>query len=402
MKRTLFGAMATVLAIGSLLTACNSQDQQALSNPQALTCSAQQPNASPAQQQACTGNLADRADKALQPFLSENGISAASVAIVKDGVVLYQRGFGHLDANRQRPLPADALFMTASIVKPVTAAAVQKLRQGGFLALSDHVFCSGNNRPCWLSGFQATGADPRIADITIAHLLDHQGGWDTDISGDPLISEAAIQQALGLNLPPTRSDIIRAVTAQPLDFVPGTRSAYSNFGYLLLGLIIEQASHATYLTYVQTAVLQPLGIAQGDFVAAPSLLKDRGQREPIYLTSVQAYSVFKPGTMVSALDGAINAENWQAAGSVLSTAPALAKFAGHYRIPEGTLLNGQHNNGGFTGADPGVATLMRQLPSGTSYVVMMNKLDDKQPSGPGSYQLKVLALLEEAIAGAGL
>ncbi len=367
-----------------------------------LSCLADEPNKSLSALQACEGDLSVKIDDVMTVFMKDTGVTAATVAIMKDGVVLYEQGYGFKDEAKQMPLPANALLVTASIVKPVTAAAIQNLAKAGTLALTDHAFCTGSNAPCWLpADLLPITADGRVKDITIQQLIEHQGGWDASISGDPYVAEAIIQQSLGLSRPPERSDIIRFVLAQPLDFVPGTRTVYSNFGYLLLGLIIEQAAKASYVHYVQDVIFQPLGISKADFEGAKSLLKDRNPREPNYITSIMAPSVFVPGTMVLATDGAIRAENWFAAGTVISTANAMAKFAAHYRIPDGVPLDGKTNNGGFFGADPGSATVMRQLPSGVSYAVLMNKLDESTTGGETAYQTRILEQIDAAISAAG-
>ncbi|NHZ34218.1 serine hydrolase domain-containing protein [Massilia rubra] len=368
-----------------------------------LTCVAQHPGASVPELLACSADLNGKIDAAMKPFMAANGISAATVAVAKDGVMLAERGYGHRDSARQVPLPADAMFITASIVKPVTAAAIQTLAREGALALTDHVFCSGTNAPCWLApALLAAAPDGRMASITVAQLLEHQGGWDAAISGDPMVSEFDIGQALGLRAPPQQDDIIRFVLRGQLDFAPGTRIAYSNFGYLLLGRIIEKASGVGYIPYVQDKIMGPLGVPKADFEGMRSLVRDRHPREPDYITTVTAPSVFVPGTTVLALDGAIRADNWFATGSTITTARAMALFAAHYRIPDGVPLAGAKNNGGFSGADPGVATVLRQLPSGVSYAVMMNKLDEAHPSGEASYQMQALRRIEEVLTEAGL
>jgi CubicO group peptidase (beta-lactamase class C family) len=368
-----------------------------------LTCVAQHPGASAPELIACTGDLNGKIDAAMTTFMAANGITAATVAVAKDGVMLAERGYGHRDSARQFPLPANAMFDTASIVKPVTAAAIQKLARERKLALTDHVFCTGSNAPCWLAReLQPAAPDGRVGEITILHLLEHQGGWDADISVEPMYSELEIRQSAGLSAPPQQDDIIRFMMLRQLDFAPGTRTAYANFGYLLLGQIIEQASGSGYIQYVQENIMGPIGIPKTDFEGMRSLLRDKHPREPNYITTIMAPSVFVPGTMVLALDGAVRAENWAAAGQTIATAKAMTLFAAHYRIPDGVPLAGAKNNGGFSGADPGVATLLRQLPSGISYTVMMNKLDENNSSGDASYQLQVLRRIEAALKEAGL
>ena len=400
-RATQFGTVALAAA----LAGCGGGgvEKAAADAGQSLSCVARKPGASVAELLACSADLNGKIDAAMTAFMAANGITAATVAVAKDGVMLAERGYGHRDSARQVPLAADAMFLTASIVKPVTAAAIGQLARGRRLALSDHVFCTGTNAPCWLApALLPAEPDRRVGAITIGHLLEHQGGWDADSSGDPMVSEFAIRQALGLAAPPQRDDIIRFVLRQQLDFAPGARTAYSNFGYLLLGQIIEKASGTAYVQYVQENIMGPLGIAKSDFEGMRSLVRDRHPREPAYLTTVTAPSVFVPGTTVLALDGAIRAENWTAAGAAISTAKAMTLFAAHYRIPDGVPLAGAKNNGGFSGADPGVATVLRQLPSGISYTVMMNKLDEGNPSGDASYQLQMVKLIEAVLKDAGL
>jgi CubicO group peptidase (beta-lactamase class C family) len=400
------GAMPFVsaLALIAMLAGCGgSVEELASDTGKSLSCVAQHPSASVAELIACSGDLNGKLDAAITPFMAANGITAITVAVAKDGVMLAERGYGHRDSGARIPLPADAMFITASIVKPVTAAAIQKLARERKLALADHVFCTGQNAPCWLAReLQPADPDARVAGITIAQLLEHQGGWDANVSGDPMVSEFEIQQSLGLSAPPQRDDIIRFVMRRQLDFAPGTRTAYANFGYLLLGQIIEKASGSGYVQYVQENIMGPIGIPKTDFEGMRSLLRDHHPREPNYITTVTAPSVFVPGSTVLALDGAIRAENWVAAGAAISTAKAMTLFAAHYRIPDGVPLAGAKNNGGFSGADPGVATLLRQLPSGISYAVMMNKLDENNPSGDASYQLQMLQRIEAALKDTGL
>ncbi|MDK2126406.1 serine hydrolase domain-containing protein [Parachitinimonas caeni] len=387
-------------AVALSLGGCQSDSAQA--TQRSVSCVARHPSASTGELQACAGDLSGKVDAALKPLLAQAGVTAATIAIFKGDTPLLEQAFGHRDAAATVPLPADALFMTASIIKPVTAAAIQRLARDGVLAMTDKVFCTEGNGRCWLAlPASLPTHDPRLAEITIQHLLDHQGGWDATVSGDPLTEEAAIQQQLGLSTAPEQTDLMRAVLARPLDHAPGTRAAYSNFGYLLLGRIIEQAAKMPYIDYIRLAIFAPLGVPGRDIEAAKSRLKDRNPREPNYQTTVTAPSVFEPGKVVSALDGAVRAENWVAVGATITTASAMAKFAGRYRIPDGKPLEGS-NNGGFSGADPGVATVLRQLPSGISYAVMMNKLDEDHPEGEASLQMKVIRQVDAAILAAGL
>jgi N-acyl-D-amino-acid deacylase len=93
-------------------------------------------------------------------------------------------------------------------------------------------------------------------------LLQHTAGFDRAVSYDPMVGRPSIDiaQALGTAPPAQASDIVRFMLGRPLDFAPGERFAYSNFGYCVLGRVIEKVSGQSYETYVKAHVLAPLGI----------------------------------------------------------------------------------------------------------------------------------------------
>ena len=88
------------------------------------------------------------------------------------------------------------------------------------------------------------------------------GGWDRMVSGDPVTGDRTLDasNATRTSFPPTRDTVIRYMLAQRLDFAPGSRFAYSNFGYMLLGRVIEKISGQAYDAYVRDAVLTPSGL----------------------------------------------------------------------------------------------------------------------------------------------
>ncbi len=356
-------------------------------------------------------NLSTSIDSIMSSTMAATGVTAATVTVMKNGQVLHDKGYGFLDAAATIPLPANAMMVTASTVKPFTASAIQALAVNGKLALSDHVFCTGANAPCWLSAnLLSSTTDPRAGAITIAELIAHQGGWNIALHGNVDFDkkESIVQSALGLTVPPAQSDDIRYWMAQPLDFTPGTQVAYTNFGYMLLGAIIEQASGASYLQYVQNTILSPIGIASTEFSGAASLLANRNPREPDYITSQMGPNLFAPGTTVIVTNGAINAPNWVSATTAITTSKTMATFAGSYLIKtdsngtdqagDGMPLAGTTNNGFHFGNYPGTSALIRQLPSGTSYAVLMNKNEENNTA---PYEAAVMASIDAAIAAAG-
>jgi CubicO group peptidase (beta-lactamase class C family) len=356
-------------------------------------------------------NLGAAIDSIMSSTMTSTGVTAATVTVMKNGQVLYEKGYGFQDAAANIPLPASAMMVTASTVKPFTAAAIQNLASNGKLALTDHVFCTGSNAPCWLpSNLLSSTSDPRAGDITIAELIAHQGGWNIALHGNVDFDkkESIVQSALGLAAPPAQSDDIRYWMAQPLDFTPGTQVAYTNFGYMLLGAIVTQASGTSYLQYVQSTMLAPLGIANTEFSGAASLLANRNPREPNYVTSLMGPDLFDPGTTVLVTNGAINAPNWVSATTAVTTTKTMATIAGNFFIKtdsngtdqagDGTPLAGATNDGFHFGNYPGTSALIRQLPSGTSYAVLMNKNND---GGAVPYESAVMISIDAAISASG-
>ena len=343
-------------------------------------------------------------DAVVKPFMASNGITAVTVTVVKNGQVLYDQGYGFQDPAQTIPLPANALMVTASIVKPVTGAAIQKLAAAGILSLYDHAFCNGHNAPCWLSAdLLSASSDPRAGDITIAELLAMTAGFDRDKTAEPLSEESVIQATYHLTTPPQRTDDIRYRMAQPLDTEPGATYSYSNFGYLVLGQIIEQASQMSYTQYVDTTVMAPLGVASSDFIAAASLLKDHSPREPNYLCDNKGPSVYAPGTTVQLNDGVINTDNWVSVGFSVTTSKAMALFASTYTIDaaadNGAPLTGPASGAFWHGEYCGTQTIVGQRSSGVGYAVLMNK---SSPGYTSAYASDLQSQIDYTLALLGM
>ncbi len=196
-------------------------------------------------------------DQSVIDLMKKYNIPGGAIAFVRDGKLIYARGFGYADVEKKTPVEPDALFRIASVSKPITSAAVMTLIEDGKVKLDDRV------APLIADLTPAPGAtvDPRWEQITIRHLLDHSGGWDRDKPGgfDPMFQSAIAAAALNAPAPASAETIIRWMKGKPLDFNPGEKWVYSNFGYDILGRLIERLSGMKYEDYVRTRVLQPVG-----------------------------------------------------------------------------------------------------------------------------------------------
>ena len=133
-----------------------------------------------------------------------------------------------------------------------------RLAESGKLNLDAPIFGILNQ----YSPYNGKLGDNRLAGITVRQVLHHVGGWDRMVSGDPVTGDRTLDasNATHTSFPPTRDTVIRYMLAQRLDFDPGSRFAYSNFGYMLLGRVIEKISGQAYAAYVRDAVLTPAGL----------------------------------------------------------------------------------------------------------------------------------------------
>jgi N-acyl-D-amino-acid deacylase len=194
-------------------------------------------------------------DGAVNRFMEARRIPGAALAVIKDRRLVYVRGYGWGDREKKEAARPDSLFRIASITKPFTALAVLKLVAAGRLQMDAPAFPILQLEP-----LPGKTPDTRLGRITVRHLLHHTGGWDRDKSGDPMFMSREIARANGEEPPANQHAIIRYMLGQPLDFDPGARYAYSNFGYCVLGRIIEKISATGYGPFVQREVLAPIGI----------------------------------------------------------------------------------------------------------------------------------------------
>ena len=273
-------------------------------------------------------------DREIQKFMEARNIPGGALAVVKDRRLVYTRGYGWADRENKIPVKPASLFRIASVAKPFTAVAVLKLVEEDNLSLDARVFdllASGTDAPKPTVG----KPDERLKQITVQHLLHHTGGWDRDKSFDPMFRARQIAKALGIASPPAPRDIIRYMLGQPLDFDPGTRYAYSNFGYCILGRVIAKIAGVSYEKFVPEKVLAPIGTKRMRIGA--SLEDNRADGEVRYYTphNETAENVFdeKP-RQVPGPYGGFCLESMDAHGGWIASAVDLARFAAAFHDPE--------------------------------------------------------------------
>jgi N-acyl-D-amino-acid deacylase len=270
-------------------------------------------------------------DKLFPQFMSEHGVPGCAVAVAKGGKLVYSRGFGFADVTTREPIQPTSLFRIASISKPITAVAVLQLIEQGKLKLDDKVFDILDDKPLLL---EEAKFDERQKEITIRNLLEHRGGWDRDKSFDAMFQSIRFAKALDKPSPAEPADIIRNMLGLPLDFAPGERYAYSNYGYCLLGRVIEKLTGQPYDQYVQQHVLQPLKITTMKIGA--SHLEGRAPNEVRYYDPGQGTSIFaaNQGKPTPSTYGTFYLESLDSHGGWIASAVDLVKFAQAFDQPE--------------------------------------------------------------------
>jgi CubicO group peptidase (beta-lactamase class C family) len=193
-------------------------------------------------------------DAYVQAQLASQHIPGLSLAVMHAGQIVYAKGYGYADPATRAPMRPELRFDLASISKQFLAEATMMLVEQGALGLDDKI---------------ATylGADgPRgWTDITIRHLLSHTAGIDD-------LPDAGFFTSIDAPGATTEAAMLANFRAYPLVFAPGTRWAYSDMGYDILGFIVSKVTGGFYLDFEQDHIFTPLGMTSVRFMSAHNTL----------------------------------------------------------------------------------------------------------------------------------
>lgn len=295
-------------------------------------------------------------------FLREHGIHGLSVAYGRDGVVEFEHGYGFADLENKEPVTSEHRFRIASVSKPITATAVMMYVERGLLKLDDRVFGPEGI----LGNAYGTKLPESVRAITMDHLLTHRsGGWAND-KNDPMSKHKAMK----------RDELIAWTLAnQKQTHKPGEHYAYSNFGYCVLGRVLEKLAGRPYATLVEQQVFSKCGITS--MRIAGNTLAERLPKEVMYLTE-------KPGAAYG-----MNVARMDSLGGWIATAGDLVRFVS--QLPK--LLNEESirtmttavstnyargwsvnkvPNWWHTGSLPGTSAIMVHTSKGMCWAGLMN------------------------------
>ncbi|HEX2593456.1 MAG TPA: serine hydrolase domain-containing protein [Rhizomicrobium sp.] len=238
-------------------------------------------------------DLEHRIDAAMAREIAPDGPGAV-LAIVKDGVTVFRKGYGLANIEWGTRMPADAVFPIASLTKQFTAVAIMMLKERGLVSIDAPL-------ETYLPDFPTRGRR-----ITVRQLLNHTSGLCRD-KASPETHREISRQNLSL------AKLLELIAARPLEFEPGERYAYSNSGYVLLGAIIERISGQKYRDFLKAEMFDPLGMANTFYLFD----------EPIVPKRVAGYQRGRRGIENASY---ISPTYYHASGGLASTADDLATW----------------------------------------------------------------------------
>jgi N-acyl-D-amino-acid deacylase len=262
-------------------------------------------------------------DTLIPELMNDWGLFGGSVAVVKDGRLVFAHGYGMSDNSCESVVQPETRFRIASLSKPITSVGILMLKEDNQISLDDKAFdILDHLKP------DSGSIDSRINDITIRDLLHHAAGWDIDELGfDPMFRSEEIAKAEGKMPPASSETIIRFMLKQDLNFDPGTKYAYSNLGYAVLGHIIEEITGDSYESYIFDTMLSEMGISRMQI--GNTRLENRDNRESRYFGRSRTDSVFPDQDGVPFPYGGFYLQAMAAHGGWIASTVDLMRFIVH-------------------------------------------------------------------------
>jgi CubicO group peptidase (beta-lactamase class C family) len=210
-------------------------------------------------------------------FMKYWGIQGISLSVMRGDSLMFSKGYGWADKEKKEEMTPRHILRLASVSKLITATGIMKMEEQGLLSLDDRVFGPDGilNDSLWTALIK----DSLYYEITVEHLLRHKGGFSTK-GGDPMFSTRTIMLQNRLKTPPDHETLLRTQLGRSLAFAPGETQEYSNFGFLLLSMIIEKISGTDYESWMQENILKPAGCL--DFHIANNYYQEKYPNEVRY------------------------------------------------------------------------------------------------------------------------
>lgn len=266
-----------------------------------------------------------KVDSTIHAFMHKWDLPGGSFTMAFNRTIIYSKGYGFADVSGMDSVKPQSLFRIASCTKPFTAVGIMQLIQEGRIKLTDTVFGPGGilNQPQYQNIL-----DSNVLNITVENLLEHTGGWDDSYQPDPMFYAVEIAEWANIPSPPMQETIIEYVLSQmKLIHTPGAVYAYSNFGFCVLGRVIEKVTGQVYKDYIREKILIPSGTTS--MQQGKSLLSGRYPNEVHYYGcpgEMTGPSVYDTTATVPWPYGAFNIEAMDSHGDWIASSNDLVKF----------------------------------------------------------------------------
>ena len=271
------------------------------------------------------------------------GLPGVAALVVKQGHPVLRKGYGMANMELGVPIIPEHVFRIGSTTKLFTATAIMLLVEEGVLALDAPV------------SRYLPDAPQQWDKVTVEHLLTHT-------SGIPNLSMDSGYWRTTARLEHISAQLVAPVRSRPLEAVPGTRFAYNNTGYNLLGLLIEQVSGMDFFEFIDTRISRPLALAHtgsgSDRKLVPGLVTGY-QAGPAPAWPIASSNLYAAGGMVSTVDDLAAFMAALQAGKIVTPA-SVRRMNTSYVLPDGKAtgyglgewvrqVNGRHlvGHGGY-------------------------------------------------------
>lgn len=315
-------------------------------------------------------------DEAMQDIAKQNGVRSASLALAKDGRLVYARAFTWAEDGYKITQPEN-IFRIASCSKPVTAVAIYQLMEAGRLNLDDRLIDHIN-----LTLPPGAEMTPKFDRITIRNLLQHKSGIVRNIASDEDVTKFFASKGVKKTLPLSMSDVAAYMSTITLLYDPGNpppgQEIYSNTGFLFLSLIVEREL-GKYFDAVNRNIFSKVGLTRPQVTGSETT--DQGALEVVYedfLLRV-GQSVMNEDRKIVPLEyGTLNFNTWIGVGG-LAMAPAdYVRFLSVLHSGRGELLKPETVNAGDNikshgGLLVGAITYVEHFDNGVTMAVCFDK-----------------------------
>lgn len=323
-------------------------------------------------QAAALAALSKRAGKA-----NSNDKLSGAMLIARDGEIIFEKAWGLASRETNTPVTTDTKFRLGSVPKMFTAIAVLQLVQ------QQKLFLDGT-----VGAYLPEYPNRDIASkVTVRELLNHTGGTGDIFGPDSNANRNTLKE---------NSDYVALYGTRPPQFEPGTKDAYSNYGFVLLGALVERVSGKPYYDYLRENVFLPAGMTNTDALPENEPVSDRSTgymwRDNRWVSNADTlpYRGTGAGGAYSTVGDMFKFAQALETGELISKG-ALAEATSPqnhgrwYGFGFGVKGEGQFKNYGHDGGAPGMDASFRVYPNLSTVIIALSNLDPPAARGLLNY-----------------